>query len=374
MAAPKPLWLASPSRFATLPKARARLVLAMAAALLLASLTSLWAAVPPPNSSDTAPAAQQADDQRDVVLYTSIVEALRHGESYYDAAAHALRAGDYPLRPFFTFRLPTLAMVQSHLPEFAIIGLLFILVATTALAWGLRLGQALTNWRATVIAMALLAGGLMAFVQADLWPFHEIWAGLLIALSLALRRPGRFAEAVAIGLIAALVRETAGLYLIVMTILAWRDGQRREAFAWIGAGLCLGLALAAHAYGVSRVTHPLDPASQGWSGMLGFGFFINSLRAGTALAILPGAVGALFAALALFGWTAWRDPLATRVAATLAAYALLLGIFSRPDTFYWVLMIAPLSLVGLVFVPDALRDLGRQALDKRRIRITRVAR
>ncbi|MBQ9726124.1 MAG: diadenylate cyclase CdaA, partial [Kiritimatiellae bacterium] len=39
--------------------------------------------------------------------------------------ADALRAGNYPLRPFVTFRLPGLAMVQAHLPRLATMGLLY---------------------------------------------------------------------------------------------------------------------------------------------------------------------------------------------------------------------------------------------------------
>jgi hypothetical protein len=58
----------------------------------------------------------------------------------------------------------------------------------------------------------------------------------------------------------------------------------------------------------------------------------------------------------------------------LAAYAALIGIFARSDTFYWALMVAPVFLVGLVFVPDGLRDLFRPSLDRRRITVTRVAR
>jgi len=37
-------------------------------------------------------------------------------------------------------------------------------------------------------------------------------------------------------------------------------------------------------------------------------------------------------------------------------------------------MIAPVSLVGLAFVPDGLRDLIVRALDRRRITVTKVVR
>ncbi len=55
-------------------------------------------------------------------------------------------------------------------------------------------------------------------------------------------------------------------------------------------------------------------------------------------------------------------------------YAVLLSLFGRTDTFYWGLMIAPTILIGLAFVPDALRDLIAAALDRRRIIVTRMVR
>lgn len=365
----KPLWLAEPSRFAEVSRTRARIAAALLGLLLLTCLTSLTAPSPPAAGTGTESAA---DDQRDIILYETIVDAIRHGGSYYPTAAEALRVGNYPLRPFITMRMPGLAMAQAHLPHAMVLALLYALVLAVALAWYARFRDALTDWPARAVAMALLAGGLMAFVQADLWAFHELWAGLLIALSLALRREGRWIEAVATGLLAALIRETTALYLVIMAVAAWRDHQRREAFGWTAALAILAIALIAHAFAVARVVGPLDPASPGWSGMLGIGFFINAISVSTALSLAPVWLAAIFAGLALFGWTAWRDPLAMRVLLVIAAYAALLALFARADTFYWVLLIAPIFLVGLVFVPDGLRDLAARALDRRRVRVQRV--
>ena len=39
----------------------------------------------------------------------------------------------------------------------------------------------------------------------------------------------------------------------------------------------------------------------------------------------------------------------------------MLALFARPDTFYWALLAAPLSLVGLIFAPRALAALVRAA-------------
>lgn len=364
-----PLWLAGPSRFAALSRGRARLAAALLALLLAGCLTSLSAPAPPAASGG---AERTADDQRDLILYETIVDAVRHGGDYYSTAAEALRVGDYPLRPFVTMRMPALAMVQAHLPHPLVIALLYALVLGVAAAWFARFREAFPDWPARAVAMALVAGGMMAFVQADLWAFHELWAGLFIALSLALRRPGRWIEAAAAGLIAVLIRETAALYLAVMAATAWIEGERREARGWGVVLAVFAVALIAHAFAVARVISPLDPASPGWSGLLGFGFFIKAIGISTALALAPAWLAALLAGLALFGWSAWRDPLGLRVLLTLLAYAAALSLFARADTFYWALLIAPVFLAGLAFAPDGLRDLAARALDTRRVRVQRI--
>ncbi|WP_445192499.1 hypothetical protein ACT009_00710 [Sphingomonas sp. Tas61C01] len=368
---PSPLWLAQPSRFATLSASRARAALALLVLLLATTLLALGTPGPPPVSGDPA---NRAEDQSDVVLYETIVEGVRHGGSYYPVTADALRAGNYPLRPFVTFRLPTLAMVQAALPAFVTTALLYLLAAATALAWFARLREAFARPPPVIAAMALLAGGMMAFVQPDLVAFHEVWAGLFVALSLAVRRPGRWMPAVAFGLVAVLVRETAGLYLALMAAIAWIEGDRREALGWAAAIGVLALAVGLHAHAVAQVVRPLDPASPGWSGLLGFGFFVRTMTISTALGLAPLWLAAPLVGLALFGWAAWRDPLGLRVLAITAGYALVLALFGRTDTFYWGLLVAPTLLVGLAFALDGVRDLVVGALDRRRITVTRMVR
>ncbi len=366
-----PVWLTQPSRFAGTTPRNAWAGLAALAVLLLATL--LVFATPSPPAATRTP-ADRADDQADVVLYETIVENVRHGGHYYAVAADAMRAGNYPLKPFVTFRLPTLAMVQASVPHGVVVVLLYLLAAAVALAWYARLAPAFARPPPRIVAMALLAGGLMAFVQRDLIAFHEIWAGLFIALSLAVYRPEGWLPSVAFGLAATLIRETAGLYLALMAILALFGGQRREATGWMIAGAILAIALAAHAHAVADVVRPLDPESPGWSGRLGFGFFIRTMTVSTALILAPLWVAAPLVGLALFGWAAWRDPLGLRVLVLLAAYAAVLSVFGRLDTFYWGLLVAPLLLVGLAFVPDGVRDLVAAARDTRRITVKRIIR
>ncbi|URW74427.1 hypothetical protein M9980_07470 [Sphingomonas donggukensis] len=339
---------------------------ALLALLLIAALSAL--ATPSP-----APDSPEANAQvTDLLLYEGIIAGLRAGGDYYQVAADALRSGSYPLRPFVTFRLPVHAVVQAALPPIVTLALLYALALGVMAAWWRRLAPALARPPARVAAMLLLAGGMVVFVQSGLIAFPEVWSAQLTALALAVRRPGHWIAALALALIAMLVRETAALFAGLMLLAAWRDGERREAAGWGIALAAFALALVAHAWGVSRVVNPLDPASPGWSGLLGPGFFTRALIDSTAIQLLPTIVAAPLVAFALFGWSAWRDPLAERTLAVLLGYGAAIAIFARADTFYWALMAAPVFLAGLAFAPDALRDLWRALLDRPRVRVQRI--
>lgn len=363
------LWLTRPGRFATLPRAQARLILGGFAILLLLSLTVLGVPLHQPGDTGTG-----ADRATDIALYEGVVSAVRHGEDYYRTAADALRAGGYPLRPFLTFRMPALAITQGLVPEWVVLALLYALVAAAAWLWYRRLAGALSGASARIATLTLLAGGLVAFVQPSFVHVHEIWAGLFLAISLALRRPDRWIEAVAVALIAMLLRETAALFACIMAGLALLEGHRREAIGWaVALGVFLA-ALAAHAVAVHGVTGPLDAVAASWTKMHGFGLFVQAMTLATVLAIVPLFAAALLVALALLGWASWRDPLALRAMAVFCGYAVAISLFARLDTFYWGLMIAPVFLVGLAFAPDAVRDLAVRALDRRRVRVQSVGR
>lgn len=353
-------WLAAPTRYAALSPASARVALA-ALGLLVAACVGLTLTAPAPPPDTVAAPTTASDDRADVRLYETVIARVRSGEPYYPAAAASLRTGNYPLKPFVTFRLPTLAWIEAHLPRTATILLVYALAAGTFAAWAARLAPAFTRTPPSLIAGALVLAGLARFVQADLVVFHEVWASLLVALSLALRRPGRWLASVAVALAAVLIRETAALYVVVMAGTALAEGQRREAIAWGGVLAVLVLVIALHAQAVAGVVLPSDPASPGWSGMHGPGLFVSSVVAATGLSLLPAALAAALVALAVFGWGGWRDPMAIRVLGLLAAYALLIGAAARPDTWYWALFAAVPLIPGLAFAPDGLRDLVRRA-------------
>ncbi|MFM9828826.1 MAG: hypothetical protein ACKVOB_08800, partial [Sphingomonas sp.] len=200
--APDQLWLARPSRFAGVKQPLARALLGLVALLLAVSFTAI-------KSVDLSPGSAAADGpppMSDVLLYQRIVQGVRAGGDYYTVAADAQRASGYPLRPFATMRLPTLATVQALLPDIVTTGLLYALAAAVVVAWWQRMGDVVRSFMARALVVALLGCGTMVSLRYDLLAFHEVWAGLLIALSLALWRPGRWVESVAIALCAMTLR------------------------------------------------------------------------------------------------------------------------------------------------------------------------
>ena len=349
------------------------MVLALAVVLMAACFLNPEFRAPDPNAP---PSVQIAPEDSDLALYDTIVERVRHGGNYYQVTAEELRSrAGYPLRPFVTFRLPTLAKLQAALPPTVGVALLYLLIAGIALAWIVRIMAAFPEGPARIVAALLLGAALFTPVQPILYSSHEVWSGLLIALSLGVWRRGRWVEAVALGTAALLIRELAALYVVVMMGFALLEGSRREALGW-AAGLALfAAALGAHAWAVGQVTNPTDIASDGWSGLNGVWFFVQTVRHTSLLEVFPFIVSVPIVVLAILGWASWRDPAGLRMLATIAAYALLIGLAARLNNFYWGLMIGPVILLGLTFAPDGVRDLVRAARGGgRRITVTRVAR
>lgn len=374
-----PIWLVGPTRFAGMPSTQARIGLVLFGLLLAACLAALGSPGPRPSAgSGSAPNVAAADaappGQTDLILYQTIVAGVRSGSPYYSVAAETQRMGHYPLRPFFAVRLPTLAVIQAALPPLLVNFILLLLCVATIIAWVTRLRRVTTGLIPLGVAGLMAIAGLYVHLDPSFAVFHEVWAGPLIALSLALRRPGHWLSAVAFGLSAMLIRETALLYVAIMAIFAWIEGERRETLGWLGTILVFAAVLAVHAHAVALVTGPLDGVFQGWSGLEGFGFYVKLATISSGLDIVPQWLASLILGTSLFGWLAWRDTTATRALVMFAAYAALISLLARTDNFYWALITTPVLLVGTVFAVDGLRDMIAAARDTRRITVTRVIR
>lgn len=342
-------------RFADLPRPMALLTLAAVVLLILAGL---------PYALHPGPVTPPAHSVNGLTFYARVIERMRAGESYEPAAVSELRAEGGPIKPFVTVRPPLLAEALARLPNIqACDRALQLLGLVVILAWVWRLrsyGQGPT-WIG-FSALAVFTGVVSMMVGAgSMSLFHEAWAGLLIALSLALRSDKRFWAAAAVGLLAALVRELALPYLAVMSLAALLDRRRAEAAAF-GAALAIAVgALAWHARAVMALTVPGDAVSPGWVEFAGWDFVVLAARWNLLAMALGLTAAAIVVPLAILGATGRRDSLGLRLAALLIGYSLGFMVIGRPANAYWGLVTAPLLGVGLALAPRAFTDLTRAA-------------
>ena len=313
-----------------------------------------------PNVKTGAPPRTSKARMTDAELYAKVISEVRAGTSYYSSVVRNHRENRYPLKPFFTVRLPTLAILSAALPASGARFLLLGFIVAAGLAWVRLLMRGLEQRFVRLGALVLVVTSLTTLVSPVLALFHDAWAGVLIALSLALNQQKKVTASVAVGLAAALIRELALPFLLLMACAAAWEKKWQEGVSWAAAILLVGGAMMLHAQALSQLVTALDLSSQGWRGLGGWTFYLSTMTIMTPLSIGPAWLARLLIPLALFGWLGWRSPLALRVAGLLIGYGILLAVFSRPDTFYWGLMMTPLLLIGLAFAPLMIVRLIRQ--------------
>lgn len=298
----------------------------------------------------------------DPALYQHIIDDVAHGANYYDAAAKWHREGHFPLKPFVTVRLPTLAIVSALIGATGRMIIIGVLAVAVIFAWRARLRAENLPKNIVLAATAIIAVSTASLIIPVATLFHESWAALLIALSLALRKPDKFGVSLAFGLAAALIRELALGYLILMLCAAAIDRRWSEALAWLAAIGVVAVALALHAQNVASVLRPDDLSSPGWNAMAGWPLFISTMVATPPLAHGPEWIARIIIPLSLFGWASLRSDIGLRAIGLLTGYGVMIMAFARPNTYYWGLLISPLLLGGIAFTPKALSVLLRRAI------------
>ena len=340
-----------PSRFEGWSRGPA---LALIVALLALLAIATWSPAAAPAPKLRASPAEQSD----LNLYRDIIAGVAAGRNYYEVAAEELRKGNYPLKPFFTFRLPTHANAYALVGEQAMVLVIWALCGALIVAWWVKLRPLLPRLL-NAFAMFFLAGGLGGMLQPQTGLFHESWAALLLALMIAVHRPDRFWPAVILGGAALMIRELALPMILAMGGLALIEKRWREAAAWALAVTLFGIYLTLHAHWVSQVVLPNDPPSPGWSNMNGLQFALKSIAKVTFGTRLPDGIAIGLLILSFFGWASVKTGWALRAFLLLSGYAAMLALLARADTFYWALLAAPLAFVGLAFLPKALSDLAK---------------
>jgi hypothetical protein len=350
-------WCALGRPLARLPRGGA---IALLLALLLALGWSSLATTSLASADDARVAAKSGEAIGDLELYRLIHERYAAGESYHAAAVAEQRRNDYPVRPFVTVRLPTLAWIDVQLPAWAAKGTAILLLGAILLAW-IRTLEPLarrTEWMAAILLLTLGGAGLL---DARVLQFHELVAGALLTLALGLYRPGRWWPALLAAAAALAIRELALPFLLLWATLAALERRWREAAVVVAVVALFAIALWFHAQAVAPHVLPGDPGSPGWQAFNGPQIALFALSRLTALTFLPVWLAAPLAVLPLLGWAALGGRPGLFASLWFAGFGLAMALFARGNNFYWVLMVLPAYGAGLAFVPRAIAELVKVA-------------
>lgn len=301
------------------------------------------------------PQADLPDSKTDTALYEAIITRVQDGENYYTAAAIEQRERGYPLRPALTMREPTLAYAAAAVGGVKHLRVINLLLGVAAgLVMVLKLEQISRNRMMWWAAAGLTAGSAAAVVEPRFVVMHEAWAALFIVCSLLVRREGRSAvPSVVFGFLAVAVRELACPFILVMALLAWSEGKRREFWQWLAASALFLIGYSFHFGLVLSHTIGADTESQGWLKVGGWPFALGTIRESSPLSTVPFWVTAVVVPLALLGWASKRGPFSNRVFAVIASFLVIFMVIGRPENWYWGILYAPLVGAGIAFAPAA---------------------
>ena len=363
-------------RFAQWPRLPARALLAALLALLVAAalvpidagkqnIKTVGFTEAMAGGAAATAAARPRD--HDLALYDRVIARIGQGENYYTVTADEHRKADYPLRPGVAVRLPTLAYLDMWLGDHGKgaevlvpgeLGAALLLLGAVVWAWWRRLGAEPGGAPFQRIGTALMFMGASLGLNRYYFVLHELWAGMLIALSLALHRPGqRWLGAVLVAGLALAIREHVLPYVLLMGALAlWRRNWQ-EGAAWGGVVALFAAGLALHLHFVGQQVLPGDPSGPSWLALRGLSGWLSNVVLSSNLRFLPHFVSGPLVVLMVLGWAGWRSALGTTATLLYLGYGLAFMLIGRADNFYWGAVIAPAMLVGLAFAPRAVKSL-----------------
>jgi hypothetical protein len=298
----------------------------------------------------------------DLALYQGIIGRVHHGERYYAASAAELRAtGEYGMQSVFNWRTPLLIWGLAQLPDPIaarwILGLL-ALIAIVLIRQAARADGGMAMGLAAPV-MAFFGGLIGAFSPDGLY-FGEMWAGVLICLSMASLGMGWCKSGVLAGLFALFIRELAMPYVLVAAGLAlWRKRWRQLAL-WVAGLAAYAIYYALHAREVSKWVLPTDPADpSGWLQFGGLKYLLVITRWRGLSVTPPDWVMGIYLPIGLLGRAAWKGDVGRRAGLAVAVYLIVFACVGKPYNDYWGMVFDPLLAIGLAWGCLALWDLLR---------------
>jgi hypothetical protein len=345
-----------PSGFERLSPPAARVVLALFAALAIFFVGVTMS----PLASGFADSREHRPSDLD--LYRAEMGRIRAGQSYYDAAAAELTARGYPTQSVFNWRTPLLIAALGRLPDPAMARVLLATLAGVTVLLALHCLARDGHTGSALLCALLLVGALLPCALEGLYVTHELWAGVLILVSIlayALKRPS---FGMAAGVAALAIRELAAPYCVLCFVFAVAQRRRGEAIAWLIAAAGYMVAFGFHVAAVRSHTLPGVTADAGhWLCFGGAGFVISLAQMNGALLLLPQRISAVYLAFAFLGFAGWQSDWGKRAAWTATLYLGLFAIVGQPVNQYWGSLLAPLLCLGAAQAPSALATLWRRA-------------
>lgn len=293
----------------------------------------------------------------DLRCYYAIAERIHSGEGYYQAARQELQTRGYATDSVFNWRLPFLATLLGTLPSQEAGQVIVILLSFFSLwLWVDVATQRMSFPRVALGVIPLAGSAVYSFIEI-IFVMHELWAGILISISLLAHGKGWWKLSLAAGITALFIRELVLPFVAVMFLASLADRNRKEAIAWLLGVLAFLSMLAFHSKQVHALTHSnanLNFAQ--WLALSGWDYVLATIQVQPFLFIFPSWCTAVLAPFALLGFLAWRDALGRRMGLTIAAYILIFLFVGRNNNAYWGLLYCNLVPLGLLYVPVALSD------------------
>lgn len=348
-----------PSRFAGIQRRTALAVLSVVLALLawclsVACTRDVFASDRPPSTREVKP---------DSEFYKAVVARVRDGQGYYEAAREEFALpiwseGGFRPTSVFNWRTPLYAWMLSRadavVDKTVVAGLGLVAATLCFLALGRSLGPG------PAVLTFLLTGPLAWCILGDVYLFTELWAGILIALSVGAYGLGRWPVAVIAAVAALFLRELVLPYCLLCLVLAAWERRWKEVTLWVvGLGL-FGLFYAWHVQQVFVQIADIEKThGTTWLAFGGMPFVLAAVQIGNVfLTAAPTVLAAVLLPFALLGLAGWRGEAGLRAfLACLGYLTFLLMAGNPPYNAYWGLLIGPLVMLGLAALPPSVRDL-----------------
>jgi hypothetical protein len=301
---------------------------------------------------------QFQQDGGDLRLYRAIVERVGSGENYYDAAGEELRKRGYPSASPFNWRSPLYAWLIGNLPSCAWGRALLVLGALIALILSGTIARDLRGMLPAVIVITLQAGAFLWALDGDAFLAQELWAGLLIAISVGAYARGHWSIGLIFGLLALFFRELALPYCAISLGLAMKQRRYKEVRLWLAGFAAYSVFFFFHATEVARHISSADRLPESWLQFGGASFALATSRMNYFLFNVPVWICAIYLPVSLLGLCAWKGETGSRLLFTVGAYVAAFTVVGQPFNDYWGLLYAPLLPFGLALIPFALWDLS----------------